>query len=141
MRSLNATDATGLFTHSSPAAGSVRLSPGAAGSVLPWATDALVAGSLLSPYGGSSGWTGARTAPLALTALGDRMVVTAQPGAGPQGEAGVWLTIYRLEGNQLKKVGSTFDRTEANGARAGGRTAPMKNSAGVTPAPAVETRP
>lgn len=37
-----------------------------------------------------------------VTAMGDRLVV-AQTGAG-----GIWLTVYRFEGMQLKRVSSTF---------------------------------
>lgn len=119
-----------LLTRPSPYAPSVQESPNLLdGKQFPWVA-------------GSTGWTGARMGPLALTAVGDRMVVTAQPGTGPQGEPGVRLTVYRLEGNQLRKVGSTFDRAETNAARAGSRsTAPARNSIDLAPVPAAEAKP
>jgi hypothetical protein len=66
--------------------------------------------------------------------------VTAQPGIGPQGEPGVWLTVYRLEGNQLRKVGSTFDRADTNTARSGSLRVPMRNSSSAAPAAPAEER-
>ena len=56
------------------------------------------------PPGTSAPATPAR---VALTTVGDRVVV-AEPGDGPDGAEGVWLTVYQLERDQLKKVGSTF---------------------------------
>jgi hypothetical protein len=127
-----AAEGTGLLTRLSPYAPRLQESPNLFdGKQLPWVA-------------GSTGWVGARTGPLALTAVGDRMVVTAQPGTGPQGEPGVWLTVYRLEGNQLRKVGSTFDRAETNAARAGSRsTVPARNSIDLAPVPvpAAEAKP
>jgi hypothetical protein len=117
-----------LLTRPSPYAPSVQESPDLLDrKQLPWVA-------------GSTGWTGATTGPLALTAVGDRMVVTAQPGIGPQGEPGVWLTVYRLEGNQLRKVGSTFDRADTNTARSGSLRVPMRNSSSAAPAAPAEER-
>lgn len=45
---------------------------------------------------------------VSISPLGDRNVVVAEPGSGPAGEAGFWLTVYRLEGERLKKVSDTF---------------------------------
>jgi hypothetical protein len=42
--------------------------------------------------------------------LAERMIVVAEPGYSPQGEAGTWLTVYRLDGVQLRKVSSMFHR-------------------------------
>jgi hypothetical protein len=131
-------DAASLFTRTSPYAERMQVSPGADGSLLP---RNLGASPAWSPYSaGGSIWGGTRTAPLAVTSLGDRMVVTAQPGTGPQGETGTWLTVYRLEGDQLRKVASTFDPAETNGGRARGRPAPARNPANTTPAPSAEPR-
>ena len=48
--------------------------------------------------------------PLQLGVGGD-LVVVAEPGAGPKGETGQWLTVYRLQGNTLKKVSTTFHQS------------------------------
>jgi hypothetical protein len=48
---------------------------------------------------------------VSLTTVGDRLVVVAEPGPGPKGEPGFWLTLYRLEGTQLRRTGSTFHRS------------------------------
>jgi hypothetical protein len=45
---------------------------------------------------------------VAITSLGDRMFVVAEPGFTPEGGSGTWLTVYRLEGTQLRKVSSAF---------------------------------
>lgn len=51
--------------------------------------------------------------PVAMTSLGDRTVVTAHVGQSADGkEWGIWLTVYRLEGNELKKQSSTFQKLE-----------------------------
>lgn len=44
---------------------------------------------------------------VAVTSIGDR-VVLAQPGMNDQGERGTWLIIYKLDGDNLAEVGSTF---------------------------------
>jgi hypothetical protein len=124
-------DRPSLFTRTAPYAERLQVSPGADGSLLP---RNLGASPAWSPYsGGGSIWGSTRTAPLAVTSLGDRTVVTAQPGVGPQGEPGTWLTVYRLEGDRLRKVTSTFDRAETNGGRVSGRPAPARNPTNTTP--------
>jgi hypothetical protein len=52
---------------------------------------------------------------VAVTSLGDRAFVVAEPGVGQQGERGSWLTVYRLEGNQLRKISSTFHQHPQGG--------------------------
>jgi hypothetical protein len=54
-----------------------------------------------------------------LAALGDRHVAVAEPGSGPAGQAGVWITIYRVEGSQLKKAASTFHALRNSSAGSG----------------------
>jgi hypothetical protein len=59
-------------------------------------------------------WTAAPTASalLNITGVGDRLVI-AEAGAGPKGEAGYWLTVYRLSGSELIRVASTFHASPA----------------------------
>lgn len=45
---------------------------------------------------------------VSLAPVGDRNVVVAEPGVGEKGEAGYWLTVYRLEGDGLRKLSSVF---------------------------------
>lgn len=57
--------------------------------------------------------------PVSLAPIGDKSVVFAEPGSGPQGEVGYWLTVYRLDGDKLRKVSSTFHPSQnASGPRA-----------------------
>lgn len=50
--------------------------------------------------------------PVSLAPIGDKSVVFAEPGSGPQGEAGYWLTVYKLDGDKLRKVSSTFHQSQ-----------------------------
>src|SRR5207244_3072116 len=55
--------------------------------------------------------------PVSMTGLGNDMFVVAHP-APSGGEPGVILTVYRLEGGQLRVVTSTFHRFGKAGAEA-----------------------
>src|SRR5262249_8572587 len=122
----------------SPNTERLQVSPGANGALLP---RNLGVSPAWSPYaGGGSIWGSTTTTPLAGTSLGDRTIGTAQPGPGPPGEAGIWLTVCRPEGDRLRKVTSTFDRAETNGGRVSGRPAPARNSTNTSPAPSAEPR-
>src|SRR5437773_5724549 len=59
---------------------------------------------------GMQAWSSPGPGGVALTASGN-LVVLAEPGPGPHGERGLWLTVYRLEGANLEKVTSTFHQT------------------------------
>lgn len=59
------------------------------------------------PGGPNSGFRTAQPGPFSIAAVGDRLVV-AERGVSAQGEVGVWLTVYRLEGVTLKRLSSTF---------------------------------
>src|SRR5439155_9686666 len=79
-----------------------------------------------APFGtGMPGMIGAGAGPLALTASGN-MVIVAEPGSGLNGERGLWLTVYRLDGTELHKVTSTFHRAAA--APRGPMPAPSRRS-------------
>jgi hypothetical protein len=56
-------------------------------------------------FGGGGG-------PVSLAPIGDKSVVFAEPGSRPQGEVGYWLTVYKLEGDKLRKVSSTFHQSQ-----------------------------
>lgn len=56
------------------------------------------------------------TLSLMVTALSERSFVIAEPGLGPKGEVGVYLTVYRLEGNSLREVSSVFHKSANQGA-------------------------
>ena len=45
---------------------------------------------------------------LTLTTIGDHLLVAAQLGTGPAGEPGVWLALFKLDGDQLKWLSNTF---------------------------------
>jgi hypothetical protein len=45
---------------------------------------------------------------VALTGIGADMLAVAEPGRGPAGEPGYWLTIYRIAGDKLTKVATKF---------------------------------
>lgn len=62
----------------------------------------------------SGSWQGTQgsQAPLTMTSVGNQVVI-AEPGPGPHGEAGVWLTVYNLRGNQLVRQSAVFHKTRA----------------------------
>jgi hypothetical protein len=60
--------------------------------------------------------------------VGGGMVVVAEPGVGPKGEVGNWLTVYRLQGTELKKVTSTFHRAMGGAAQAPRANEPVTGS-------------
>jgi hypothetical protein len=62
--------------------------------------------------GGGFGFIGA---PLSLSTMGDHLVVVAEPGPGPKGEAGAWLTVYKWDGARLSKVSTTFHLSALDG--------------------------
>jgi hypothetical protein len=69
------------------------------------------------------GGLGIAPAPLSVSTMGDHMVVVAEPGPGPKGEAGAWLTVYKWDGARLSKLSTTFHRSALDGGQgqAGGR--------------------
>lgn len=48
-----------------------------------------------------------------LTPLGHHTFVLAQAGKSPQGEDGIWLTIFQLDGVELKPITTLFERAPA----------------------------
>ncbi len=69
-----------------------------------------------------------------VTQLGNKGIVVSEPGVGPKGEAGLWLTMYWLNGTQLDRGASLFHafRMGASGRRVSGasgfRTVPKDRS-------------
>lgn len=45
---------------------------------------------------------------ISLASLGDRTFAVSEPGRGPEGQLGAWITVYRIEGTQLKKIAAGF---------------------------------
>ena len=79
--------------------------------------------------GGMGGYGGGLLPGLLTVApLGTSTLVVAEPGTDPKGTAGLWLTVYRLEGIQLKRVSTTFHRS--GGAGGTGASAPAAGSGG-----------
>jgi hypothetical protein len=78
---------------------------------------ALGGGGLGGGYGFMPGGASMLGGPggVSIAPLSDRMIAVAEPGTGPQGEAGVLLTAYRFDGKRFVKVGSTFHRLTAAG--------------------------
>ncbi|HZO88567.1 MAG TPA: hypothetical protein VFB38_09530 [Chthonomonadaceae bacterium] len=68
-----------------------------------------------SPFGSAptSFFAEAGFSPFALASLTNNTVVVAEPGQDERGEAGLWLTVYRWDGAQLRKVSATFHRLAA----------------------------
>jgi hypothetical protein len=62
---------------------------------------------------------------VAVTSLQNRIVV-AEPGVSDSGEQGTWLTVFRLEGDKLTKVGSAFLKAHTSSTRLGGTRKPAK---------------
>jgi hypothetical protein len=60
------------------------------------------------PFDGGLGPAGG--APLVITALNDSTFVVAHPTVGPGGEPAVMLTVYRLQGSQLRVVSTALHR-------------------------------
>jgi hypothetical protein len=60
-----------------------------------------------------SGGLQGRSPAFTVTTLGDHLIAIAEPGKNAQGEAGVWLTAYKFDGSQFKKVSATFHRLGA----------------------------
>jgi hypothetical protein len=76
-----------------------------------------------SPFGGGFGLTG--SAPVTITALNDSTFVVANPAAGPNGEPAVMLTVYRLQGAELRIVSKALHRLDSGeGRRRFGTNAP-----------------
>jgi hypothetical protein len=70
-------------------------------------------------FGGGYGFAASGPPPVTMTALSSTTFVVANPAAGPGGEPAVMLTVYRLEGAELRKVSSTLHRLGPSGARRG----------------------
>jgi hypothetical protein len=81
---------------------------------------------------GVSAW-GSVGGAVSVSASGN-LVIVAEPGSGPNGERGFWLTVYRLEGGNLEKVASSFHQS------AGARQ-PAAPKAGRTPGADVPAPP
>lgn len=45
---------------------------------------------------------------ISLASLGDRTFAVSEPGRGLEGQLGAWITVYRIEGTQLKKIAAGF---------------------------------
>jgi len=61
------------------------------------------------PFGRErSSLAGAGAVAGSLASVGDRLVALAEPGVNPAGQPGVWITVYKLEGAQLKKLATAF---------------------------------
>jgi hypothetical protein len=45
---------------------------------------------------------------ISLASLGDRTFAVSEPGRGTDGQLGAWITVYRMDGTQLKKVAAGF---------------------------------
>jgi hypothetical protein len=58
--------------------------------------------------------TARSSTPLALTSLGNDRFVVAEKGVNKAGEAGYYLTIYKLEGKEIEVIGNTFHRAQAH---------------------------
>jgi hypothetical protein len=76
-------------------------------------TGATYKGSSLRPtYPRSGAPAGGGTGSLTMTSVGSQVVI-AEPGRGPRGESGVWLTVYQLRGTQLLRQSSLFHKARA----------------------------
>ncbi len=67
-------------------------------------------GGLGGGFGGGYGFQASGPPPVSMTALSSSTFVVASPAPGPDGEQAVMLTVYRLEGSQLRRVSSTLHR-------------------------------
>src|SRR5579871_396922 len=65
-------------------------------------------GGMVLPYAGMGNG-------LTMTALNDHSFVVAEPAFGPNGENGVLLTVYRLDGAQLRSVSTAFHKLAIGG--------------------------
>jgi len=61
-------------------------------------------------YPGSRSVRGIPSAAMAISmaSLGDRSFAVSEPGQGTEGQPGAWITVYRIEGTQLKKIATGF---------------------------------
>jgi hypothetical protein len=50
-----------------------------------------------------------------VTALSDKSFVVTEPGLGPKNEVGIYLTVYRVEGDKIREVSRVFHRSAAGG--------------------------
>ncbi len=81
-----------------------------------------------------------------ITSLGNNTLVVAEPETGPKGEKLVRLTVYRFEGNRLKRISQTLHKSEAGSAATPGTSGSMSPGAMGNPmtggmAPAKATPP
>jgi hypothetical protein len=59
--------------------------------------------------GGMNGMPGMQPGlPFSMTNIGDHLIAIAEPGAGPRGEPGIWLTAYMFDGNGFHRMGQGF---------------------------------
>jgi hypothetical protein len=54
---------------------------------------------------------------ICVTSIGANMIVVSEPGSGPKGVPGVWLTVYKVKSGKLVEVGSTFYRSHERAGR------------------------
>lgn len=103
-----------------------------------------------SDYGlGGSGLGGARSnrslpspaLAISTSSLGDRMIVVTEPGRGGDNQAGAWITVYRLEGAQVKKVVSYFHALHAATSSGAGKPMGMPGMGGLPSAPPPSAAP
>ncbi|HEY3265316.1 MAG TPA: hypothetical protein VGM37_00200 [Armatimonadota bacterium] len=88
---------------------------GEAGS-MPWVLTPRSAGSMQTTMPGAALGMGFGGRPdggrVSVAALGDRLIV-AEPGENETGDEGVWLTVYRLSGDDLQQVSQMFQKSRA----------------------------
>ena len=113
---------------SPPASSGVRTTPG-----LP-SPDPLVGGYSTAvpgtPFGTPDGGLGrsnrsvtsSAAMGISVAALGERTIAVSEPGRGTEGQFGAWITVYRIDGAQLKKIAAGFH--PLHGSTAGRGTAP-----------------
>jgi hypothetical protein len=111
---------------------------------LPNGTESPFGGPPAAPDGGAGRGPGRGI--LALTSVvnpgGQSLVVVAEPGAGPQGQPGMWLTVYEVSGTDLVRRSSVFHRPGPAGVPGPG--GPPFGAGGFNPYPvptAVEPSP
>lgn len=96
--------------------------------------------------GGPVGTRSTRSLPtpalaISTSSLGDRMIVVTEPGRGGDNQAGAWITVYRLEGAQVKKVVSYFHALHAATSSGAGKPMGMPGMGGLPSAPPPSAAP
>lgn len=87
--------------------------------------------------GGFSPSMGQGSMPFSFTSLGNGLVAVAEPGVNESGQSGVWMTAYRFENGDFKRLKSAFHAFKAHLPPLRKVTAPLSGGSGNSGSPTI----